>query len=601
MNTYKIVSALDGQVIAVANASKDKGAHLIQFPYGSDSSQQWELVPVGENRYKIVSVLSGQVVAIANASHNKGANLIQYPYTGDSSQQWEVVPIEGLFYKLISVSSGQSMAVSGASHDKAAPLIQYPYGGDNSQEWQIVWIDEQQATCKIVSLLSGQVVAIANASHTQGDPLIQYPYGGDSSQQWQLVQVGENRYTIVSLLTNQVVSVSNDSHDKGARLIQYPFLDNAPSQQWEFVPLHLSKIVSVETGQVIAVANASKDKAAPLIQYPYTGDSSQQWKLIEVSVDPLTKEEIEQAISRYGPILRFYTHERYLMCSIEWFLQHAQLHDGNTGKVINHPTIDQLPTGPKESGRYWLTLESGAEEGNLSTARAYVHAYAPQGQSYTDLQFFFFYAYNGPGTLHLFTTISEGDAGLQPLGEHFGDWETCVLRIDSASKDLIGVWLSQHDSGQWFNASQLNQFERKGEQIIVYSSHNGHAVYSDRGPNPTHEGDYGLVSWYLRNDTDEGGESLDCSTRYELVSAPSVSEPRWLDYPYRWGPENTHTEITPEQAYVIVMAALGKLSFVLPKEVLGLIVAQIITTFKTDDLNGPDGPKQKDAWHGQYD
>lgn len=601
MDIYKIVSVLDGQVMAVAHASHDKAAPLIQYPYSGDPSQQWELVPIGGNRHQIRSINSGQVVAIAHASHDQTAELIQYPYDGNSSQQWQVVPIEGNFFKLVSVASGQVVAVSGASKDKATPLIQYRYSGDNSQQWQLVWIDEKQSICKFVSLINGQVMAVASDSHTEGAPLIQYPYDGHSSQQWQLAPLGGNRYTLVSVLTNQAVSVSGHSHDQGARLVQSAFVDNDPSQQWELVPLHLSKIVSVETGQVVAVAGNSKDVATPLIQFPYKEDSSQQWKLIKVSADPLTKAEIQGLISRYGPILRFHPDEEYLMCSIEWFLQRAKLHDSKTGAVIDHPSIAQLPIGPKEDRRYSLTLDGNAKGGSLPTARAYVHAYAPKDQSYTDLQFFFFYAYNGPGTLHLFTTISEGDAGLQPLGEHFGDWETCVLRVDNATKELIGVWLSQHDSGQWFDASKLGQFQRKGEQIIIYSSRNGHAVYPGTGPNPTHAGDYLLVSWYLRNDTADGGESLDCSTRYELVSAPTVNEPRWIDYPYRWGPENTHTEITPEQALEIVKVALGKLSFLVPDAIAGRVVAEIITTFKTDDLNGPDGPKQKDSWTGKYD
>jgi hypothetical protein len=600
MDIYKIVSVLDGQVMAVSHASHDQAAQLIQYPYGGDPSQQWELVPVGQNRYQIRSVNSGQVVAISHASQDQTAELIQFPYDGDTSQQWQIVPIEGDFFKLVSVLSGQVVAVSGASKDKATPLIQFPYDGDNSQQWQRVWIDEQQSICKFVSLINGQVMTVANDSHTPGDPLIQSPYNGDSGQKWQLTPLGDNRYTLVSVLNNQAVSVSGHSHDNGAALVQEQFVDNDSSQQWKFVPLRLSKIVSAETGQVVAVAGASKEKATQLIQFPYTGDSSQQWKLDKVAADPLTKAEIEALISRYGPILRFHPDEKYLMCSIEWFLQHAHLHDSTNRNVIDHPSVAQLPTGPKEGRRYWLTLDDNAKGGSLPTAKAYVHAYAPEGQGHTDLQFFFFYAYNGPGTLHLFTTISSGDAGVQPLGEHYGDWETCVLRVDNVTKKLIGVWLSQHESGQWFDASKLDRFQRKGEQIIIYSSRNGHAVYSGTGPNPTYEGDYLAVSWYLRNDTADGGESLDCSTRYQLVSGPSVNEPRWIDYPYRWGPEDTHTEITQEQATEIVEVALGTLSFLVPTGLAGRVVAAIISVFRTEDLNGPEGPKQKDSWRGIY-
>jgi len=600
MDIYKIVSTSSGQVVAVSDASHDSGARLIQYPYKGDGSQQWQLVSIDGDRCKIVSVSSGKVMAVAGASHDSGARLIQYPYTGDGSQQWQVVLIEGDYFKIVSVLSGQVMAVASASKDQAAPLIQYPYSGDDSQQWQIVWVDESRSLCKIVSLLSGQVMAVAGASHNSGARLIQYPYKGDKSQQWQLVPIDGCRYKIVSVLSGQVMAVASASKDRAAPLIQYPYSDDS-SQQWVLAPIQLSKIVSVETSQVVAVASASKEVGAQLIQYPYSGNSSQQWELIKLSVDPLTEKEIKEAIARFGPILKFHPRERYLMCSVEWFLEHSQLHDDKTGKVISKPTVAQLPTGSKENGRYWLTLDGSAKGGDLSTARAYVRAYAPLNQDYTDLQFYFFYAYNGPGTLHLFTLLSTGNADLKPLGEHFGDWETCVLRIDNATRSLLGVWLSQHDSGQWFEGAQLEKFSRHNEQIIVYSSFNGHANYLSVGQNPTHEGDYGVVSWFLRNDTDEGGRSLDCAVRYDLVSALSVTEPRWLDYPYRWGPEHTHTEITQEQAYQIVRVALGKLSALVPEDIAGPVVAQIITSFKTDDLNGPEGPKQKDAWLGKYD
>jgi D-tyrosyl-tRNA(Tyr) deacylase len=602
MDVYRITSAFNGQVVAISTHSLDQYKPLIEYPYTGDPSQQWELVPIEGDRYKIVSCLSSQqVVAVSTHSQDQYKPLIEYPYTGDPSQQWELAPVEGNYFKIVSATGGQVMAVSTQAADEHKPLIAYPYAGVNSQEWQVVWIDEEHSICKIVSLCSGQVVAVSTHSQDQYKPLIEYPYTGDPSQQWELVPIEGNRYKIVSRLSSQqVVAVSTHSQDQYRPLIEYPYTGD-PSQQWELVPLQLSTIKSVATNQVMAVSTQSQDLYKPLIEFPYGGDSSQQWQLIPVSLDPLTEEEIRKTISRYGPILKFHPNEKNLMCSVEWFLGRAVLHDDKTNRTIPSPKVDQLPTGPKENGRYWLTLADDAKGGNLPTAKAYVHAYAPPGRSYTDLQFYIFYAYNGPGTLHLFTTISEGDASLQPLGEHVGDWETCVLRIDNASKSLIGVWMSQHGSGQWLEGSQLEQLGRDREQIILYSSLNGHAIYPAIGPNPTHEGDYLAVSWFLRNDTDDGGQILDCSTRYNLVSAPSIVEPKWLDYPYRWGPENTHTQISPEQAYEIVLVALGKLSFLVPKEIAGVIVEQIITSFYTDNLNGPDGPKQKDAWCGKYD
>jgi Vacuolar protein sorting-associated protein 62 len=109
----------------------------------------------------------------------------------------------------------------------------------------------------------------------------------------------------------------------------------------------------------------------------------------------LSEQDLRHAIETYGPVLKFHPNEIYNLCSIEAFLQHATLHDKNTGAEINHPTVAQLPTGTNNDGRYWLILEDGYKGGDLATAKAYVHAYWRPGMSWTDLQFWFFYAYNG--------------------------------------------------------------------------------------------------------------------------------------------------------------------------------------------------------------
>jgi Vacuolar protein sorting-associated protein 62 len=133
------------------------------------------------------------------------------------------------------------------------------------------------------------------------------------------------------------------------------------------------------------------------------------------------------------------------------------------------------------------------------------------------------------------------------FGEHTGDWENVVLRVNNSSKALTAVYLSQHNSGEW--VTDLNSFTRQNGRIVVYASRNGHASYKGTGSNPTEEknlaapwpfsGD--IFDFYLINDCADGGLSLDCAAHYRLVSADYLGaekpdEPRWLNYPYRWGP-----------------------------------------------------------------
>jgi hypothetical protein len=329
----------------------------------------------------------------------------------------------------------------------------------------------------------------------------------------------------------------------------------------------------------------------------------------------LSEQELRRAIETYGPVLKFHPNEIFNMCSIEAFLQHAKLHDKNTGTEINHPTVAQLPTGTSRDGRYWLILEDGYKGGDLTTAKAYVRAYWTPGMSWTDLQFWFFYAYNGPATAHINglafdSIVHSGNPNLAPLGEHFGDWECCMIRVDNSSKQMIRAWLSQHSSGQTFESADLHQFQRvNGQQIVVYSSLNGHAVYAHPGSNYSEHRKYpdpGIpagIEFFLRNDTADGGRSLDCAKNYQIISAEWLGsdfpEPQWVNYPYRWGPEGTVIHMNPNTVSEVLYSVLGWLS-ILPNSSIKVIASYILWVFVRDDVNGPDGPKYKSTWTGGY-
>lgn len=329
---------------------------------------------------------------------------------------------------------------------------------------------------------------------------------------------------------------------------------------------------------------------------------------------PMSVSDIGGLITAFGPLIHLHPDEQYKMCSLEWFLQHATLHDATTGTTINQPTFSQLPQtmDPANPKRYYLTLPELAKFGQMSTATAYVHALVTF--AYTDLQFWFFYAYNGPGTAHakslfLDTTVTSGDPSLRPLGEHWGDWEVAVIRIDSRTKQPIGVWLSQHDSGAWFDESQIPSLERSGTQFVFYASRNGHAIYPTADSNYTEHFKltyfpYGIEFW-LRNDTALGSSTLDASKNAQIVATDAVfgapAQAVWLSYPYRWGPANTESYLSVDRINEILYDAFGFLSLPLAMFGVTTVAASLLPLFYKDDVNGPEGPMTKTAkWGGNY-
>jgi hypothetical protein len=331
----------------------------------------------------------------------------------------------------------------------------------------------------------------------------------------------------------------------------------------------------------------------------------------------LAREELEEAIAKYGPILQLHPDEEYDNCSVEWFLEHASLYDNEADVTIVHPTAEQLPQGDVEEGRYWLTLEKDAKGGDWSTSKAYVRAYWTQGMTYTDIQFWFFSAYNGPGRAHvnglLFDwVVNTGDPDLAPLGEHVGDWEYIVTRVDNKDKSLLAVIISQHGDGIVFEEDQIaDSLEMvDGTHPVIYSSLNGHANYAKVGTNYSEYvkhpkgGIPAGIEFSLHNTTQKGGKSLDSSKYYQVISADWLEgrdayvQPAWVKYPGRWGPEGTSTHIGLNAVVKIVLASagwLGKFAWA-----IGLLAASILPYFVKDDINGPSAPMRGGPWNGNY-
>ncbi|KAL2653793.1 hypothetical protein R1flu_021921 [Riccia fluitans] len=304
---------------------------------------------------------------------------------------------------------------------------------------------------------------------------------------------------------------------------------------------------------------------------------------------------------RYAPIVRFHPDEQYFMCTVDWYLQRGTLLGPNGYSKVS-PSVADLPIGSKDdgkTGKYQLQMTDEAKKGDLSTARNYVRAYWQTGKPYFDLQYWFCYGYNGAGTLHV-SGISSADVSLAPLGEHWIDWEMMSLRIKIKTQQVVGVYLSQHGGGQLI--TDLSLFQRQKDQFIVYASKNGHAVYARSGTNPTNSGDGGVVSWYLRNDTADGGRSFNSAGRLDVVSVNYLStfvEPRWLQFPYRYG-IGSDTHVTVEAVSSIIAALLGPFAWLQSLLSPTILAEAILPRIKFDDLKGVYGPQTQDYWNSWF-
>ncbi|KAH0539039.1 hypothetical protein FGG08_004385 [Glutinoglossum americanum] len=330
---------------------------------------------------------------------------------------------------------------------------------------------------------------------------------------------------------------------------------------------------------------------------------------------PLTRSEIDTAIQKYGPILKIHPKEPYQPCSIEWYLTHCTLVDARTSDRTPKPEPNQLPQKFDGDKHYSLDVDLSAKPGDLSTAKAYVHAFWKPGMTVTDLQFWFFSAYNGPASAHIEglafgKTVHSGDPTLAPLGEHWADWEYITLRIDNKTKDLVAICLSQHGAGHWTSHSAIpSTYKFDSTHPIVYASLNGHANYPSVGPNYMQHHKFPSIpfglDFNLRNETADGGATLDCSKNYQVVLADFLKEDAypdvpWVRYAYRWGPEGTAINMAPNQVSEIMKAGFGDFADRIPGDELIQLVGALLPFFVKADINGALAPSQQKTWLGQY-
>lgn len=334
---------------------------------------------------------------------------------------------------------------------------------------------------------------------------------------------------------------------------------------------------------------------------------------------PLSRTDLEAAIVKYGPILFVHPSETFQPCSVEWFLSHATLIDTlNPTAPITHPSPAQLPQGPAQGSRYYLSIEDSVRTGNFSTAKAYINAFWKPDLTFTDIQFWIFNAYNGPGTARFASLVWNkvehvGDVDLAPLGEHVGDWEYVVVRIDNSTKEMIGIMLSQHGKDVLFDKQAIaSNFKFVGgTHPIVYASLNGHANFARPGPNFTeHRKVLGIpagLEFNLLNLTADGGNTLDFSERFEIVAAnwlngtpDAYTSPSWVGYMYRWGPEGTTIRMDTRTLGDFIKAALGDDAQPLVDSWVVLLASELLNFFVKANINGVIAPATHGQWIGNY-
>jgi hypothetical protein len=147
-----IKSELTGGFLAVnANeGANSPNAHIIQYSFTGDGTQQWQLNPGPmAGTVEIENLGSGLAVTDPGDSQNGGTQLVQAPFTGDAGQLWREWTVTGApnapggqDVAFQNVLTNQWLNVSGGSSLNFTPIIQWPeFGNTIPQNEQFILSD----------------------------------------------------------------------------------------------------------------------------------------------------------------------------------------------------------------------------------------------------------------------------------------------------------------------------------------------------------------------------------------------------------------------------------------------------------------------------
>jgi Vacuolar protein sorting-associated protein 62 len=383
-----------------------------------------------------------------------------------------------------------------------------------------------------------------------------------------------------SLYRGWSVELPEGTHDLGASLGKYK-LSSVILPEGYRVRLHGNILGSLGGGAITRELFGSADTIGAF------NDKVTSVSIVKMTAaaEP-TLAQLEQLIEQVAPRVHTHPDDAFRLSSVEWFLERATL-KGRDG--TNRPAMGAALPSSGDDGAYWLELPAGNRSGNMASACAYVNA--KYRKYWIDLQFWFFYPYNGAGKLKLTLVNSSSSYDLDPMGQHGGDWERVTFRVELATKRLLHIYLAQHDEGVWVDGLMV-----QNGVPLIFSSRHGHASYQGPGDNLTNKTTVkdGLTgtTWFefaLRNDTNNG-PSFDSRSSYKLVATnytlEGVTAPSWLAFTGRWGPyrEYDRSELSK---------ALHLIEYSMAEAILDALPEEFFSE------NGPKGPKSKACWDGE--
>ena len=142
---YTLQIQHNGQCVAVAGASKDNGAGVVQWDNVKQPDIFWIVRKQANGTYTFTNRNSGKALAVAGADKNTGGKVVQWDNINQADVFWRIEAKANGYYALVNNNSNKVLDVIYGNKALGTGLQQWDYNGGGGQHFRFVLaVDESQ-------------------------------------------------------------------------------------------------------------------------------------------------------------------------------------------------------------------------------------------------------------------------------------------------------------------------------------------------------------------------------------------------------------------------------------------------------------------------
>ena len=278
---------------------------------------------------------------------------------------------------------------------------------------------------------------------------------------------------------------------------------------------------------------------------------------------------IQQIVERFAPQVKISSKDPWNPVSVEWFIERCSLYKRKKicrflpafySLIEKNPTVSSIYQNKsicasnftKRNPNWLLSLNSKSYYSGMSNeqilngeAPVYVNILRVS-EKYIDLQYFFFFAFNGS----LYNKFP-----FDFIGAHQGDWEHITVRIDAkifenynekVDSPIKAIFYSRHDprmEGFWYFNQKKHPFDNKDNGYwllensfhpIVYCGKGGHSSYTQPYSTQKRFVPFGFHLGFLDDQTDSNGIIWNTWKNCIILDSEKENQ-KWLFFSGLWG------------------------------------------------------------------